>query len=100
MASDGPGPVALRALDVVLAKKPHKDDHCLSLATQCLCAFRNHMIARHRGAGATHQTREQLARLNAVLSIVLGGHFPLGDVPWQELERARGWLDQLVTELA
>jgi hypothetical protein len=100
MGGKSPGKVALDALDVVLAKKPRKDDHCLSVATECLCAFRNHVIDRHRTDGADDRTREQLARLNSVLSVVLAGHFPLGDVPWHELERARVWLDQLVTEIA
>ena len=100
MAASTPGKVALDALDVVLAKKPRKDDHCLAVATECLCAFRNHVIERHRAGGATDRTREALAHLNSVLSVVLAGHFPLGDVPWHELERARAWLDQLVAEIA
>lgn len=100
MAGKNPGQVALDALDVVLSKKPRKDDHCLSVATECLCAFRNHVIDRHRAGSADDRTREQLARLNSVLSVVLAGHFPLGDVPWHELERARAWLDQLVAEMA
>jgi hypothetical protein len=99
MASEEPGVVALRALDEVLAQKPHKDDHRLSLATQCLCTFRNHVIERHRQAAASRETREHLLRLNSVLSVVLGCHFPLGDVPWRELERARSWLRDLVAEL-
>jgi hypothetical protein len=100
MPADGPGKIALDALDQVLARKPHKDDHCLSVATECLCVFRNHLIARQREAGATAHSREQLARLNSVLSVVLGGHFPHGDVPWGELERPRAWLAELVAEAA
>ena len=98
MVAEEPGTVALRALDEVLAQKPHKDDRGLSLATQCLCAFRNHVVERHRQAGASRETRERLVLLNAVLSVVLGCHFPLGDVPWQELEHARAWLRDLVAD--
>jgi hypothetical protein len=98
MASEEPGTVALRALDDVLAQKPRKDDHRLSLATQCVCAFRNHVIERHRQAGPSGETGERLVRLNSVLSVVLGCHFPLGDVPWDELELARSWLRDLLTE--
>jgi hypothetical protein len=98
MDREEPGTVALRALDEVLAQKPRKDDHRLSLAAQCLCAFRNHVIEQHRQAGASRVTREHLLRLNAVLSVVLGCHFPLGDVPWHELERARSWLHDLVAD--
>jgi hypothetical protein len=100
MTSEDPGRVALRAIDVVLSKRPRKDDPCLSVATRCLCEFRDHVIERQRRLGATPRSREQLSRLNSVLSVVLGGHFPLGDVPWDELERARGWLDQLVEDMA
>jgi hypothetical protein len=58
------------------------------------------VIERHRAGGATDRTREQLAHLNSVLSVVLAGDFPLGDVPWHKLKRARAWLDRLVTEIA
>jgi len=98
MASEEPGTVALRALDEVLAQRPRKDDHRLSLTTQCLCVFRDHVIERHRRAGASGETGARLVRLNSVLSVVLGCHFPLGDVPWDELERARSWLCDLVAE--
>lgn len=99
MSAEDPGAVAVRAIDAVLAHRPHKDDPCLSVATECLCAFRDHVIARQRAEGATPESRERLARLNAVLSVVLGCHFPLTQIPWQELERARGWLDQLTRDM-
>jgi hypothetical protein len=99
MVSESPGTVALQALDEVLSQRPRKDDHRLSLATQCLCAFRNHIIEQHRRAGASREIRERLVLLNSVLSVVLGCHFPLGDVPWHELERARSWLRDLVAEV-
>jgi hypothetical protein len=34
--------------------------------------------------------------LNGVISVVLAGNFPLGDVPWGELDKARDWLRDLV----
>jgi hypothetical protein len=71
----------------------------LSLATQCLCAFRNHVIEQHREAGASREISERLVLLNSVLSVVLGCHFPLGHVPWHELELARSWLRDLVAEV-
>jgi hypothetical protein len=33
--------------------------------------------------------------LNGIISMVLAGHFPLGEVPWEELELARSWLAAL-----
>ncbi|GJE41537.1 hypothetical protein [Methylobacterium soli] len=92
-AVDRPGRRALAALDRVLAQRPQKDDHGFSQATQCLSAFRDELIGAHRRQACT---REQLVHLNGVISVVLAGHFPLGDVPWGELDKARDWLKALV----
>ena len=27
--------------------------------------------------------------INSVLSVVIGGHFPLGGIPWPQIEKAR-----------
>ncbi len=99
MTTKYPGRIALDAIDDVVAQKPHKDDARLSAASKCLCVFRDHVIDAGRRQDRPRDTREPLARLNSVLSVVLGCQFPLTDVPWQELERARGWLADLVAEL-
>ncbi|MDR7035906.1 MULTISPECIES: hypothetical protein [Methylobacterium] len=88
-----PGRAALAALDQVLAHRPKKDDPAFARATACLTAFRDELIAGHRRQTCT---RERLTHLNGVISVVLAGHFPLGDVPWDELDKARGWLSDLV----
>ena len=31
----------------------------------------------------------RLEGANAVLSVIVGGHFPLGDIPWGHIEEAR-----------
>jgi hypothetical protein len=46
----------------------------------------------------THYEPIESARLNSVLAVVLGCKFLLTDVPWQDLERARGWLADLVAQ--
>jgi hypothetical protein len=66
--------MALQALDEVLAQGPRKDVQRLSVATRRPCAFGNHIVERHRQAGAT---RERPVRLNALLSVTLGCHFAL-----------------------
>jgi hypothetical protein len=99
MAAEYPGHIALRAINDVVAQKPHKDDSRLSTATECLCVFRDHVIDGNRARPAVHRVAGRLARLNSVLSVVLGCQFPLGDVSWQELERARGWLADLILEM-
>jgi hypothetical protein len=67
MAAEYPGHIALRAIDDVLAQKPHKDDSRLSTATGCLCVFRDHVIDANRGPDATGEGRKRLAHLNSVL---------------------------------
>ena len=90
---------ALSALDTVLARKPKRDDDTLSEATAELTKFLDAIISERRGGGIrSTEERQHLAHLNAVLSVVLGVHFPLGETPWDELQRARGWLSDLVKE--
>ncbi len=90
--ADHPGHQALEALDAALAQRPRKDHLSLSRATTCLCAFRNGLIASEREG----RPSRDVTRLNAIISVVLAGHFPLGAVPWDELVLARGWLADLV----
>ncbi len=92
------GRASLEALDKVIADKPHKVGHDFSATTRHLCAFRDGLIAQYRAAGdeETHQVRERLGRVNAVISTVLAGHFPLGPIPWAEIETAREQLREVV----
>jgi len=83
---------ALEAMDRLLAKRPQKEDHAFSEATRCLCALRDELIRRQSGADASPEERGQLERLNAVISVVVGGHFPLESIPWDEIEKARSWI--------
>ena len=76
---------ALAKLDQVLAGRPRADPHLLTEATQTLCAERD-----ARAAGGA--SRAELEPLNAVISVVLAAHYPVGGTPWSELEAARGWL--------
>ncbi len=82
------GRQALRILDKLLAERPEKVGHDFSEASRWLTGYRDELIAVWRRTGA-ERDRERLARVNAVLSVVLGGHFPLGGVPWQHIEQAR-----------
>ena len=96
MAEPRPGSEALGHIARVLAQRPFKDDYELSHATRCLAAFRDVLIvARRKGEGADG---ERLARANAIISVVMGMHFPVGDAPWGEFEKAQVWLRDLVAE--
>ena len=88
---------ALDALDKALAGKPHKDGHDFTASLKHLCAYRDALTAEFRAAGTTetHAVRQRLAGVNAIISTVLAGHFPLGPIPWPEIEHARETLVKL-----
>jgi hypothetical protein len=96
VASSAPGRKALEHIDQVLAERPKKNDHVLSQATMCLSEFRDRLVSDLRLAGITPAQRKQLDHVNAVITVVLGIHFPLGEIPWTELEKARAWLAEVV----
>ena len=97
VAGAGAGREALARIDRALAMRPRRDGATLTAAVQNLAAFRDGLAARQRGEGGT-RWRAPLERANAVLSIVLAAEFPIGEAPWGELEKARGWLDDLLRE--
>lgn len=89
------GSRAVAALDEVLAKRPHKDDHLLARITEDLCTFRDSVLTlRRRGAWGEDDER-RLARLNGVISLALALHFPVGAVRWDELAGARAALAEI-----
>jgi hypothetical protein len=57
-------------------------------------ALRDGQIEQWRHTNA-EPDRRRLALINAVLSIVVGGHFPLGGIPWPQIEKARDVLASL-----
>ncbi len=86
----------LAAIDKVLAEKPHKDDYTLSEAMKQLCLYRDELIEERDRTGSADDA-QRLSHINAVISVVAGTHFPLGETPWDELGKARDWLAALVT---
>ena len=85
------GRTALQVIDKLLAERPEKIGHDFSEATRCLAAFRDELI-HNRRSNPSSQDRERLAKVNTVLAVVVGAHFPLGDIPWSQLEQARALL--------
>ena len=51
---------------------------------------------RAREGTPSSETRECLMHLNAIVGVVMGMHFPLGQPPWMEFAKARGWLETVV----
>lgn len=85
---------ALEAIERALEEKPHKEGHTFSAAARHLSALRDSLIARKHEDEA--QARRDLEHVNAVISVILAGHFPLGEVPWDELKLARRWMAEYV----
>jgi formate dehydrogenase major subunit len=79
---------ALGMLDKLLAERPERVGHDFSAATRWIAAYRDELIAEWRRTGC-EADRRRLGKVNAVLSVVLGGHYPLGKVPWDSIELAR-----------
>jgi hypothetical protein len=79
----------------VLQERPDKVGHDFSAATRLLAVYRDSLSAEWRKTRA-EADRQRLARANAVLSVVVGGHFPLGPVPWPHIEKGRDELAALV----
>ena len=89
-----PAEGALGAIDKLLRDKPEKVGHDFSEATRLLCVWRDRLIERWRQAHAEDDRRD-LERVNAAISVVVGGQFPLGNVPWPEIEKVRNDLADL-----
>ncbi|MHB8287131.1 MAG: hypothetical protein ACYDD1_20990 [Caulobacteraceae bacterium] len=87
----------LAEIDTALGQRPHKDDLALQAAMKALCKYRDVLIAQKRESKSDEDAR-RLEHLNGVISIVAGTHYPLKEVPWDELVKARGWLVALIGE--
>jgi formate dehydrogenase major subunit len=86
----------LAAIDKLLADRPEKVGHDFSEATRRLTAWRDHCIGQWRET-RTAADRQRLERLNAAVSVVVGGQFPLGSVKWEIVERMRRDLERFAS---
>ena len=84
---------ALAALDAALRQKPKKNGCDFSAATQHLVVLRQSLTTRLR---AGEGVAPVLGSVNGILSAVVGAHFPLGEVNWPSVERARDTLAELL----
>jgi formate dehydrogenase major subunit len=92
------GKRALAAVDHVLNDRPNKIGHDFSEAVIGLSKLREQVIAQRRADPSSQALLHRLGRLNSVLSILVGAHYPLGDIPWDCLEKSRGVLAEIVAE--
>lgn len=86
---------ALELLDKLLAERPERVGHDFSAATRYLAAFRDQLAVAWRRT-QDPADRRRLYEVNAVLSVIVGGHYPLGPVPWQAIQSARDAFAQVL----
>lgn len=92
------GHEAVQAIEKLLAHRPEKVGHDFSEATRRLVAWRAQLIDRWRQTQAGADKRN-LERVNAAISVVVGGQFPLGSVPWPHIERVQNDLAALASSV-
>jgi len=81
------GAAALAALDHALADRPDKIYGDLANAVRALVRLRDELIAERRDG--RHAGAARLERVNAILSVVSGGEYPLEGVRRERIEQAR-----------
>jgi hypothetical protein len=83
---------AVAAFDRALDDRPDKIYHDLAEVVRCLVRLRTELTAGRRQG----ELVDRLERCNAVLSMVIGGEYPLAGLRRDRMQRAR---DELATLL-
>ena len=86
---------ALDALDRALAARPKRDGQAFTEATKPICAYRDDLRRAVRAMPDDLAGRRRLKVVNLAVTLLLAGHFPLGEVPWDQLEGLRAHLAAL-----
>jgi hypothetical protein len=92
--SSGCVEAALAALDHALVDRADHVYDDLVEAMRCIIHLRAELIAERRNG----EPRDHLERCNAVLSLVIGGEYPLVGIRRERLRQARQELAALVQE--
>lgn len=91
---------AVAKLDYLLRNHPAEMAEELSDAVRCVVALRDSMIEHRDRAGRSSEQDSQLQKVNAVISAIVAGEFPLIGVRWKRIEGARDLLKQVLAEQA
>ena len=89
---------AVGKFDYLLRNHPAEIAEELGDAVHCVVALRDSMIEHRHRAGATAEQDGQLQKVNAVISAIVAGEFPLMGVRWKRIEGARDLLKQVLAE--
>jgi hypothetical protein len=82
------GAAALAALDHALADRPDRIYGDLANAVRALVRLRDELIAARRRDGP-RAIGDRLERVNAILSVVSGGEYPLEGIRRERIQQAR-----------
>ncbi len=87
---------ALHALGRALEDRPDKVYDDMVAAVRCLVRLRDTLINERRAGKGTPEHDERLRRVNAVLSMAVGGEFPLVGVRKERIKKARDEVEELL----
>ena len=87
--------IALDALDRALAARPRLDGHAMTAATEAICAYRDELRFATRERPADAELKARLKSCNLIVTLLLAGHYPLGEMPWDEMEGLKGRIEGL-----
>ncbi len=91
---------SLEALDRAIAARPQRDAQAFTEATVPMCAYRDRLRHALRAAPQDLAVRQRLKAANVAVTLMLAGHFPLGDMPWGQIEALRDHLHAMQRDAA
>jgi hypothetical protein len=91
---------SLEALDRAIAARPRRDGQAFSDATKPMCAYRDELRHALRESPDDLGLRRQLKAANLAITLMLAGHFPLGDMPWDQIEALRDHMEAMRRDAA
>jgi hypothetical protein len=89
---------AVSMLDSLLEEHPENLEKQIGEATRCVVRLRNDVSAVLRAADESQVWDGYLLHANAVLSVLMAGHYPIEGIRWDCINEARDALSRLLTE--
>ena len=83
---------ALKTLDLVLEEKPEQHHEEVMGVLRCLIGLRDHLIQERRKESGLPDLDSRLEHVNAVISVMTSGSFPVVGLNHDRLKQARNLL--------
>jgi hypothetical protein len=91
---------AIEAVDRILAHRPKLDGYAFTDATKAVCDYRDTLRHARRAGKAEIGDAKRLDDCNMAITLLMAGHFPLGETPWEQVEGVRSHLDRMKGDTA